>query len=51
MGTTIRGARELVVAGAVFVLVGPLHVHTVVAVLLVAPVSLWLYRPRRGSGA
>ena len=51
MHTTIRRGRELLVAGAIFALVGPLRVHTVVAVLLVAPVSLWIYRPRRGSGS
>ena len=49
MSTSIRRGRELLVAGAIFVLVGPLHVHTVTAVLLVAPVSLWMYRPRRGA--
>jgi chromate transporter len=51
MHTTIRRGRELLVAGAIFALVGPLRVHTVVAILLVAPVSLWIYRPRRGSGS
>ena len=49
MGTTIRRGRELLVAGAIFLLVGPLHVHTVLAVLLVAPLSLWLHRPRRAT--
>jgi chromate transporter len=47
MGTAIRRGRELLVAGAIFLLVGPLHVHTVLAVLLVAPLSLWIHRPRR----
>ena len=49
MGTTIRRGRELLLAGAIFVLVGPLHVHTVLAVLLVAPLSLWLHRPRQAA--
>jgi chromate transport protein ChrA len=47
MGSAIRRGRDLLVAGAVFALVGPLHVHTIVAVLLVAPVALWMHRPRR----
>jgi len=51
MRTSIRRGSELLVGGTIFVLVGPLHVHTVVAALLVAPVSLWIHRPRRGSGA
>ncbi len=51
MHTTIRRGRELLVAGAIFALVGPLRVHTVVAVLLVTPVSLWVYRPRGGAGS
>ena len=51
MRTSIRSGGGLLVAGAIFVLVGPLHVHTVLAVLLVAPVSLWLSRPRHGSGS
>ena len=51
MSTSIRRGREFLVAGAIFVLVGPLQVHTVTAVLLVAPVSLWMYRPRRGAGS
>jgi chromate transporter len=49
--TSIRRGRELLVAGTIFVLVGPLHVHTVLAVLLVAPLSLWMHRPRRGDGS
>jgi chromate transporter len=47
MGSAVRRARDLLVAGAVFALVGPLHVHTIVAVLLVGPVALWIHRPRR----
>lgn len=46
MRTAIRRGGELLVAGAIFLLVGPLHVHTIVAVLLVAPLSLWMHRPR-----
>ena len=42
----IRRGGELFVAGAIFLLVGLLHVHTVLAVLLVAPLSLWIHRPR-----
>ena len=49
MRTSIRRGAELFVAGAIFLLVGPLHVHTVLAVLLVAPVSLWIHRPRPTS--
>jgi len=51
MRVSIRRGSELLVAAAIFTLVGPLHVHTVAAVLLVAPVSLWIHRPRRGSGS
>jgi len=43
----LRGWRSLLIAAAVFVLVGPLHVHTALAILLVSPVSLWLHRPRQ----
>ena len=51
MRTSVRRGAELLVAGAIFVLVGPLRVHTVVAVLLVAPLSLWIHRPQRGPGS
>jgi chromate transporter len=44
---TLGGWRATCVAATVFVLVGPLRVHTALAILLVVPVSLWLYRPRR----
>jgi hypothetical protein len=37
------------VAAAIFALVGPLHVNTGLAVLLMVPLSLWLHRPRSGS--
>jgi len=43
---SLRGGRALLIAAAMFVLVGPLRVHTALAILLVAPVSLWLYRPQ-----
>lgn len=49
MRASIRRPGELCVAGAIFLLVGPLHVHTVLAVLLVVPVSLWIHRPRPPS--
>ncbi|HEV8436918.1 MAG TPA: chromate transporter [Methylomirabilota bacterium] len=44
---SLRGWRALLVAAAVFVLVGPLRVHTVLAIVLIVPASLWLHRPRR----
>jgi chromate transporter len=43
----LRGWRALVIAATIFLLVGPLHVHTALAILVVAPVSLWLHRPGR----
>jgi chromate transporter len=43
----LRGWRSLLIAAVVFLLVGPLRVHTALVILLVAPVSLWLHRPRR----
>lgn len=46
---SIRGGSALLVAAAIFVLVGPLHVNTGLAVLLMVPLSLWLHRPRSGS--
>ena len=46
---SIRGGRALLVGAAIFVLVGPLHVNTGLAVLLMVPLSLWLHRPRSGS--
>ena len=49
MRTSIRRGGEFLVAGAIFLLVGPLHVHTVLAVLLVAPLSLWIHRPPRSA--
>jgi chromate transporter len=44
---SLRGWRALVIAPAMFLLVGPLRVNTALAILIVAPVSLWLHRPRR----
>lgn len=46
---SIRGGRALLVAAAIFVLVGPLRVNTGLAVLLMVPLSLWLHRPRARS--
>lgn len=46
---SIRGGGALLVATAVFVLVGLLRVNTGLAVLVMVPVSLWLHRPRPGS--
>jgi chromate transporter len=43
----LRGWRAILIAAATFALVGPLHVHTALAIALVAPASLWLQRPRR----
>jgi chromate transporter len=43
----LRGWRALLIAPGMFVLVGPLHVNTALAIALLAPVSLWLHRPRR----
>lgn len=43
----IRDVRAPLIAGLVFVLVGPLHVNTALVIALVTPVSLYLYRPRR----
>lgn len=47
VAAALRGWRALSIAAAVFVLVGPLRVNTALAILLAAPLSLWLYRPRR----
>jgi chromate transporter len=46
---SIRGGGTLLVAAVMFVLVGPLRVNTLLALLLMAPLSLWLHRPRSGS--
>ena len=45
----IRDWRGPIVAAAVFALVGPLQVNTALVVVLVIPVSVWLYRPRRAA--
>jgi chromate transporter len=42
----LRGGRAAAIALAIFALVGPLHVNTALAIAAVAPVSLWLHRPR-----
>lgn len=46
---SIRGARAIGVAAAIFLLVGPLHVNTGLVVVTMVPLSLWLHRPRGGS--
>jgi len=44
---SIRGRAGVAVAAITFLLVGPFHVFTPLALALVLPVSLWWYRPRR----
>ncbi len=44
---SIRGRAGVAVAAVTFLLVGPFHVFTPLALALVLPVSLWWYRPRR----
>ena len=44
---SIRDWRSPLLAAAVFLLVGPLHVNTALVIVLAIPVGLWLYRPRR----
>ena len=46
---SIRGGRGIMMAAAIFVLVGPLHVNTGLVVLIMVPLSLWLHRPRGRS--
>ena len=46
---SMRGGRTIVVAAAIFVFVGPLHVNTGLVVLIMVPLSLWLHRPRERS--
>jgi chromate transporter len=46
---SLRGWRAILIAATMFLLVGPLRINTVVAIVLVAPVSLWLHRPRRSG--
>jgi chromate transporter len=41
----LRTWRAVVIAAAVFLLVGVLRVNTALTITLVAPVSLWLFRP------
>jgi len=47
VAASLRGGRAMVIAAAIFVLVGLLHVNTALAIVLVMPASLWLHRPRR----
>ena len=44
---SLRGRAAVLIAVATFFLVGPFHVNTVVAIVLVLPLSLWLHRPAR----
>jgi len=44
---SIRGRAGVAVAAVTFLLVGPFHVFTPLALALVLPVSLWWHRPRR----
>ena len=44
---SIRGRAGVAVAAVTFLLVGPFHVFTPLAIALVLPVSLWWHRPRR----
>ena len=46
---SLKGARAIWVALAMFALVGPLGLNAALAIALVAPVSLWLHRPRRSA--
>ena len=46
---SIRDGRSPLLAAAVFLLVGPLHVNTALVIALATPVGLWLYRPRCAS--
>jgi chromate transporter len=39
--------RAPLIAAIMFLLIAVLHVNTALAILVVVPVSLWLYRPRR----
>ena len=47
VAASLRGRAALLVAVATFLLVGPLHVNTLLSIALVLPVSLWLNRPPR----
>lgn len=42
---SLRTRRALAIAALTFVLVGVLRVHVVLAIALVAPLSLWWHRP------
>jgi chromate transporter len=44
---SLRSWRAMGIAATVFLLVGILHVSTPLVIALVAPLSLWLVRPRR----
>ena len=49
VASSLRGARAIAIAAAVFLLVGPLRVNTALAVLVVVPISLWIHRPARDA--
>jgi len=46
---SIRGGGAILIAAAVFVLVGLLKVNTALVVVAMVPLSLWLHRPRSES--
>lgn len=48
---SLRGAGAVLVAGATFLAVGPLRINTVIVIAVMAAVSFWLHRPRRGAPA
>ena len=43
----IKDWRAPLIAVAMFVLIAVLHVNTALSIVVVVPISLWLYRPRR----
>jgi chromate transporter len=43
----LRGRRAVLIAGAMFLLVGVLRVNTALAILILVPVSLWVHRAPR----
>ena len=49
VSVSLRSWRAIVIAAAVFLLVGVLRVNTALTIALVAPASLWLFRARAGS--
>ena len=45
----IHGARDVLIALATCVAVSEFHVPLYIALLIVGPVAIWLYRPRAGA--